>query len=118
MTEAIEYRQEGDYQIPNLTVPEEGPVVLGAFALARKKYLQRSRRVLYLNLLTDGTLNQHLMEIERTANERLELMTRQMAAQEGMTEELKARDQMKWVGLMNNIRHRAEEVVTGDLIYA
>ena len=118
MIEALEYRQEGDYQVPNLTVPEEGPIVLGKYALLRKKYLQQSRRVLYLNFLTAGTLNEHLMEIERTASERLELITWQMAAQEGMTEELKAHDQMKWVGLMNNIRQSVEETILQDLIYA
>jgi hypothetical protein len=118
MAEAIEYRQEGDYQVPNLTVPEEGQVVLGKFALLRKKYLKQSRRVLYLNFLTAGKLNEHLMDIERTANERLELIIPQMAAQEGLTEELKAQDQMKWVGLMNNIRTCAEEMILSELIYA
>ena len=118
MTEAIEYRQEGDYQIPNLTVPEEPPVALGKFALLRKKYLKQNRRVLYLNFLTAGTLNEHLMEIDRTAQERLDLITSQMAKSEGATEEMKASDQMKWVGLMNNIRHSAEEAILNDLIYA
>jgi hypothetical protein len=118
MTEALTYRTEGDYQVPNLTVPEEGQVVLGKFALMRKKYLKQSRRVLYLNSLPAGTLNEHLMEIEQTANERMELLTSQMAQAEGVTEELKARDQMKWVGLMNNIRHSAEELILQDLIYA
>ena len=118
MTEALIYRMEGDYQVPDLTVPEEGQVVLGRFALMRKKYLQQSRRVLYLNFLTAGTLNEHLMEIEQTAGEMMELLTSQMAQSEGVTEELKACDQMKWVGLMNNIRHSAEELILQDLIYA
>lgn len=118
MNEAIEYRQEGDYLVPNLTVPEEGPIALGKYALLRKKYLKQNRRALYLNLLTAGTLNEHLAEIEQTANERLEILTRQTAQSEDVTEELKARDQMKWVGLMNNIRTGAEETILNDLIYA
>ena len=117
MKEPLTYREEGDYLIPNLTVPEEGEVALGKFALLRKRYLQQSRRVLYVNYLTAGTLNEHLMEIERAANERMELLTTQMAQSEGVTEELKARDQMKWVGLMNNIRHSAEEMILSELIY-
>jgi len=116
--EALTYRTEGDYQVPNLTVPEEGPVVLGKYALLRKRYLKEHRRVLYLNFLTAGELNTHLMEIEQTANERMERMTTQMAAAQGVTEEMKASDQMKWVGLMNNIRHSVEETILRDLIYA
>jgi hypothetical protein len=118
MTNALTYRTEGDYLVPNLTVPEEPPVVLGKFALLRKKYLNQNRRVMYLNLLTAGTLNEHLAEIERTAAERLELITRQTAAAQGVDENLKARDQMTWVGLMNNIRQSAEETILNDLIYA
>ncbi|MDR0324928.1 MAG: TnpV protein [Oscillospiraceae bacterium] len=118
MTEALTYRMENGYRIPNLTVPEEGPVALGRYALLRKKYHKNHRRVLYLNFLTAGTLNQHLMEIERTAQERMELITSQMAATRGVTEELKASDQMKWVGMMNNIRLSAEETIKAELIYA
>jgi uncharacterized membrane protein YqgA involved in biofilm formation len=118
MAEALTYRTEGDYQVPNLTVPEEGRAALGKYALMRKKYLKQNRRALYLNFLTAGTLNGHLTEIEQTANERMELITRQMAASQGVTEELKASDQMKWVGMMNNIRHSAEETILQDLIYA
>jgi hypothetical protein len=116
--EALTYRTEGDYQVPNLTVPEEGQVTLGKYALARKKYLKQHHRILFVNLLTGGTLNEHLMEIEQTANERMELLTAQMAAAQGVDEKMKASDQMKWVGLMNNIRHSAEETILNDLIYA
>ena len=91
---------------------------LGKYALLRKKYLQQSRRVLYMNFLTAGTLNGHLTEIEQAAGERMERMTRQMAAAQGVTEQLKASDQMKWVGMMNNIRQSAEELILQDLIYA
>ena len=118
MAEALTYRAEGDYLIPNLSVPEEGEVTLGKYALLRKDHLKQNNRVLYLDYLTAGTLNAHLMEIEQAANERMELLTAQMAAAQGVTEGLKASDQMKWVGLMNNIRHSAEETVLQELIYA
>ena len=118
----LTYRMEGDYRIPNLTVPEESPeaarMVCGKYALLRKKYLKQHRRILFVNLLTSGKLNEHLTEIEQTANERLELITKQMAAAQGVTEQMKASDQMKWTGLMNNIRHSAEEMILNDLIYA
>ena len=113
----LTYRMEGDYRVPNLTVPEESPVILGKYALLRKKYLKQHRRVLYLNLLTAGTLNEHLTEIEQTAMSRVAQITAQMAAAQGVTEKLKAENQMQWVGLMNNIRHSAEESVLNDLIY-
>lgn len=113
----LTYRMEGDYRVPNLTVPEEAPVVLGKYALLHKKYLKQHRRVLYLNLLTAGTLNEHLMEIEQTAMSRMEQLTTQMAAAQGVTEQMKAENQMQWVGLMNNIRHSAEELILGNLIY-
>jgi hypothetical protein len=114
----LTYRTEGDYSIPNLAVPEEPSVILGKYALLRKKYLKQHRRVLYLNLLTAGTLNGHLTEIEQTAGEIMEQMTAQMAASQGVTERMKAENQMLWVGMMNNIRQSAEETILQDLIYA
>jgi hypothetical protein len=91
LTMELTYRMEGDYRVPNLTVPEESPVILGKYALLRKKYLKQHRRVLYLNLLTAGTLNAHLTEIEQTATSRMEQLTVQMAAAQGVTEKLKPR---------------------------
>lgn len=114
----LTYTMQGGYNLPDLTVPEEQEVVLGKYALLRKTYLKQHRRVLFTNLLTSGRLNEHLMEIEQTARSRMEQITSQMAAAQGLTEELKASDQMKWVGLMNNIRHCAEETVLNDLIYS
>jgi hypothetical protein len=99
-------------------LPEEPPVILGKYGLLRKKYLKENRRILFVNLLTSGKLSEHLMEIERTASERMELLTCQMAQAQGVTEQMKASDQMKWVGLMNNIRHSAEETILQGLIYA
>ena len=114
----LTYRMEGDYRVPNLAVPEEGQVVLGKYALLRKNYLKQHRRILFVNLLTSGKLNEHLTEIEQTAQERMELITRQMAAAQGVTEKMKAENQMQWVGLMNNIRHSAEETILAELIYS
>ena len=114
----LTFRKEGDYNLPNLLPPQETEVHLGKYALLRRKFLKENRRVTYTNLLTSGKLNSHLMEIERTALTRLEQMVPQMAKAEGVTEELKAADQMKWVGLMNNIRHSAEEAILSELIYS
>jgi hypothetical protein len=116
--DALTYRTQGDQLIPNLTLPKGQEVQLGKYALMRLAYLQEHRPALYSDLLVTCALNVHLTEIEQTAMERMELLTRQMAAKAGVDEKLKASDQMKWVGLMNNIRERAEETIRNDLIYA
>ena len=118
MAEELTYRTEGDYLVPNLTLPEEEPVTLGKYALLRKKYLKENHKVQYVNLLTAGTLNQHLTEIEQAAQKWMEMIVREMAEEQGVNEQMKAEDQMKWVGLMNNIQQSAEEVIFSDLIYA
>ena len=118
MMNGITYTRQGDYNLPNLLPPQEPEVSLGKYALLRRKFLKEHRRVTYTNLLTSGKLNAHLMEIEQTALSRMEQMTAQMAQSEGVTEELKASDQMKWVGLMNNIQNAAEEMVLAELIYS
>ena len=117
MTE-ITYTRQGDYNLPNLLPPQEEPVPHGKYALLRKKFLKEHRRVTYTNLLTSGRLSSHLAEIQQTAQRRMEEITAQMAKAEGVTEELKASDQMKWVGLMNNIQNAAEEMVLAELIYS
>lgn len=114
----LTYTMQGDYNLPNLLPPQEAEVTLGKYALLRRKYLRENRRVTYTNLLTSGKLNAHLMEVEQTALTRLGQMMREMAKAEGVTEQMKATDQMKWVGLMNNIRHSAEEVILTELIYS
>ena len=104
-------------RLPALLPPQEPEMHLGKYALLRRTYLKQHRRVTYTNLLTSGKLNQHLMEIEQTAKTRIEQIMAQMAKAEGVTEELKASDPMKWTGLMNNLRHSAEETVLAELIY-
>ena len=91
---------------------------LGKYAKLRRQYLMKHRRVLYANLKTGCRLAEHLAEIEQNASRMVEQAVRQMAQTEGVTEELKARDLMRWTGLMNNLRHSAEEKVLNDLIYA
>ena len=114
----LTYRIEGDYLVPNLTLPAEEIRPIGKYGRLRHRYLQQHRRVLYTNLKTTCTLDQHLAEIDQTANERLEHLVTQMAAQLGVTETLKSTDQMQWVGLMNSIRQSAEEIILNELIYA
>ena len=111
------YTQVGDYFIPNLVISETAQSPLGKYGRMRKRYLKEYRPVLYTNLLTTGKLDQHLAEIDRSCEERMELLISQMAKLEGVTEALKAADQMEWVCRMNSIRNRAEEVVLSELVY-
>ena len=102
---------------PNLELPEEETPRYGKYGRMRRTYLREHHEGLYTGLLLSGKLNAHLNEIDETAHARMELMTKQMAAAQGITEELKARDQMAWVGAMNNIRNAAEEMILADLIH-
>ena len=90
---------------------------LGKYARMRKRFLQEHRKITYTNLLTSEKLNNHLAEIQQTAQRRIEETVAQMAKAEGVTEELKASDQMKWVQMMNNLQNAAEETVLAELIY-
>ena len=111
------YHQEGDYLIPNLTLPDEPEYQIGKYGRMRRSYLKAHRPVLYANFLTSGTLHRHLAEIDQACNERMEIVVSAMAKQEGVTESLKAADQMEWVHRMNSIRSRAEEIVLTELVY-
>ncbi len=113
---AITYSRQGDYLLPNLTISEKEEVHLGKYAYLRNQYLMKNRYGMYLNLLTAGTLNQHLLQTEEEAQMRMETLIQQMAEKEGVTEELKARDQMEWIGRMNNIRQRAQEIVRNEIL--
>ena len=106
------------YRIPDLTLPDEPQYEIGRFGLMRRHYLKNHRKILFTNLLMSGKLNEHLFEIDQTANDRFWLIVNQMAKTEGVTEELKANNQMECVGRMNNIRNRAEEIIRDELIYA
>ena len=111
------YRREGDYLIPNLELPDTEQYQIGKYGMMRKTYLKEHRPVLYNTLFWNGTLYRHLAEIDQTCNERMELMIRQMAEREGVTEALKASAQLEWVGRMNIIRNRAEEIVLSEVVY-
>lgn len=112
------YRQEGDYLIPNLVLPDTGDNQIGKYGRMRRRYLKEHRRTLYTNLLTSGNLHRYLAEIDQVCNERMEIIVSDMAKQDGVTEALKAADQMEWVRRMNSIRNRAEEIVLTELVYA
>ena len=113
----VTYRMQNGYQVPNLLMPQMPEVHLGKYAELRREYLKKRRRVLYTNLKTSGALTEHLAEIEQTAQRQMEQMVTQMAKENGVTEELKERDPMKWVGLMNNLQNAAEEIILKELIY-
>lgn len=102
---------------PNLELPEETHYEIGQYGLMRCEFLKKHRRGEYIRLLVDGKLNEHLHEVDEECHERVELLMEQMKAGAGITEELKAIDQMKWGGLMNNVKSAAEEIVAKEIIY-
>ena len=112
----LTYHWEGDYLIPDLEAPEAPKI--GKFGTLRHKYLRSRHRGIFDGMLLEGSLNPHLEQIDRQANEMMERLTAQMAQAEGVTEALKARDQMAWVRAMNSIKNRAEEIVVNSLVYS
>ena len=111
------YEKQGDYYLPCLELPNEKTEPIGIWGQRHKRCLKQNHRVLYMNLLTNGKLNSYLADIDEQAEELFSRLVKQMAEQEGVTEQLKSENQMKWVARMNNIRSRATEVVNTDLIY-
>ncbi len=111
------YELQGDYYIPCLKLPEEEQHPIGVWGQRHLRYIKQNRKVLYLNLLTSGKLNEHLADIDKQAEAMLTRLIKQMAEREGVTEKLKADNQMEWAARMNNIRSRATEIVNTDLIY-
>ena len=112
------YRREGDYLLPNLALPPDAPVVhIGKYGHMRRRYLEEHRPVLYSSFVLNGTLADHLTEINRSCNERLERIEAAMMQQEGVTEALKAADPMEWVRRRNSIHSRAEETVLAELVF-
>ena len=118
----ITYTQQGDYLLPDLKLPEQPKVEIGIFGKRRLRYLElryleRNRNILYTNLLTKGKLTAYLADIDEQAENMFDRLVRQLAEREGVTEQLKAENQMLWVKKMNSIRNRAEEIVNHELIY-
>ena len=112
----IRYELIGDYYYPCLTVEESSP--LSKYGRLRKRYLREHKRVLYYTLLTSGKLYEHLADIDTSACDMAEYLIKEMARKQGVTEELKGKDMMKWIGLMNNIRACADEIVLNDIVYS
>ena len=112
------YTQTGDYLLPDLSLPaEKEPGNVGVWALRHKRYLKQHHKVLYYNLLTSGKLDSYLADIEEQAQQLFLLLVKEYAEKEGITEQLKSTDQMKWVGLMNNISNCVDEIVLKECIY-
>ena len=110
------YTHAGDYLLPNLTIPEEEQKPIGIWGQRHARYLKQHHKILYYNLLTSGKLNAHLAGIDRQAEDMFFRLVKQMAERDGVTEQLKAENQMEWVRRLNNIRNRAIEVVNMDII--
>ena len=112
----IDYILVGDYYIPDLKLPEENRPI-GRYGRLHRDYLKQEHPARYSSLILTGKLWTYLADLNEQAEERLDLIIEQMKAAEGVTEELKARNQLEWVGRMNNIRSRAEEIINSELIY-
>lgn len=112
----MSYTLHGDYYLPDLVLREEEPTY-GKYGMLRKQFLKEHRSARYQHLLLTGKLNEHLNQTDQEAREQVETLMEQMTEKQGVTEELKLRNQMKWVGLMNNIKTRAEEIVLKNLVY-
>ena len=112
------YREEKAYLIPNLTLSKAKQVEIGVWGQKRLKYLKTHHKILYYNLLTSGKLYEHLAEIDTSACNMAEYLIKEMARRQGVTEQLKAVDMMRWIGLMNNIRACVDEIVLNDIVYS
>ena len=113
----ITYRKEGDYLIPNLALKNQENVVLGKYSRARLKYIKENKRGLYTELMMNGALSSYLKGIDERCNHIVNITIREMAKENNVDEELKRTDQLKWVGLMNNLKNAAEEIVFNEIVY-
>ena len=112
----LTYTQNGDYLIPNLTA-EEPMEMLGKYGRMRQHYLEQHKPILFQTMLLNGELTAHLREIDQAANEQLDSLMRALAQEAGATEQMKATNQLAWVGLMNNLKSQAEELILTELVY-
>lgn len=111
------YTMQGDYRLPNLIPPTKEERSIGVWGQRRLNYLKHHRKVLYYNLLTSGTLQSHLADIEEQAQELFNRLTTNLSTKEGITEQLKATDQMQWMQKINSIRGRVNEIIMKEIIY-
>ena len=112
----LSYTLCGDYYLPDLVLNEEEPTY-GKYGMLRKQFLKEHRPIRYQNLLLSGKLTAHLNQIDQEVREQVEMLMKQMVEKQGVTEELKVQDQMKWVRLMNNIKASAEEIILKNMVY-
>ena len=112
----IEYHLEGDYYVPNLTMPEQEKITLNKYGRMRLNYLKENEKAEYSIMLMDGTLNSHLKEVQETATERVEQIIKQLKEKSNLTENMKDTDMLYWVGMMNDFKDQAEEIVLNELI--
>ena len=112
------YELQGDYYIPCLVLGEEETQPIGMWGRKRLDYIKKHRQAVYMTLLVSGKLNSYLVEVDNQASEMFVLLMKQLAEKEGITEQLKAQDQLAWVGAMNNIRNTAEEIVNTEVLFA
>ena len=117
MTNKITYTQQGDYLLPDLKLPEQPKVEIGVWGKRHLRYIEKYHKIRYTNLLTSCKLTAYLADIDEQAEDMFFRLVKEMAEREGVTEQLKAENQMLWVRRMNNIRNRAEEIVNNELIY-
>lgn len=113
----ISYTLQGDYYLPDLAFPEQEDKPIGLWGQRYLKYIKQHRKILYINLLTSGKLNDHLADIDKQAEDMFSRLVKQLAECEGVTEQHKADNQIEWVAQMNNIRSRATEIIDNDIIY-
>lgn len=113
----LSYTLHGDYYLPDLVLPEEEPVTYGKYGMLRRTFLKEHKKGIYSLLLTQGKLVEHLNQVDREANDKMELLVQEMAKLEGVTEKLKEENQMLWIGMMNNINNAAEEIVLLEIVY-
>ena len=114
----LTYTQVGDYLIPNIAAPDAPHHTLGKYGRMRRTYLKEHRPILWERMILNGTLWEHLASVDRICEERLDTLIEGMKKTRGITEELKSKDQLRWVGEMNNIHAAAEEIVLREVIYA
>ena len=112
----ISYTLQGDYYLPDLTLPDQEDEPIGLWGQRHSRYIKQHRKILYTNLLTSGKLNGYLVDLDKQAEDMFFRLVKQMAEREGVTEQLKANNQMEWVARMNNIRSRATEIIYFELI--
>ena len=117
MKTEITYTRQGDYYLPDLKLPEQDNREIGIWGERRRRYLKEHHKILYYNLLTSCKLHNHLVDINEEATKMYNQMVKQLAEQEGATEQLKAQNQMEWVRRMNSITNLAEEIVCSEIIY-